>query len=173
MLKTNTPLLTLAFIMICILGMSPAVHAEGLTKAERIAIYKDYMDAEGYRSRIDQDGDLEFKLDGFTYFIIVQEDDPEYFRIALPNIWPIESEQERLEVFAAANKATADTKVCKVFAMEDNVWISVELFVPDQDAAKAVFRRSLSTIKTAMDEFVSLMKKETPPASWPFSKSNN
>ena len=52
-----------------------------------------------------------------------------FFRLVFPNFWEIESDGERAQALGAAQEATADTKVAKVFLVKDNVWASVELFV--------------------------------------------
>ena len=98
------------------------------------------LSAEGYRPSIDGDGDVKFKREGRTYFIIVSEKDPEFFRLVLANIWEIENDVERSRVLQAADHSNAASKVSKVYIVKDNVWVCVELFV----AAPEDFRGRLS-----------------------------
>ena len=88
-------------------------------------VYLEHLKDEGYRPALDDDGDIYFKKEGKTYLIILDEDDPTFFRLVFPNFWEIESDEERERVVHAASAATAATKVTKVFPVEDNVWASI------------------------------------------------
>ncbi|GAB4321518.1 MAG: hypothetical protein Kow0069_25870 [Promethearchaeota archaeon] len=124
-----------------------------MDKKKRAKIVYDYLKEEGYRPEYDPDGDVVFKQEGRTYVIILEERDPEFFRIVFPNFWPIESQEERLMVSIAANEATAKTKAAKVFPIRDNVWASLESFVDPFESFKKVFKRSMSAIWTSVMNF--------------------
>ena len=138
-----------------------AFAAEGgeLDKPGLQKLYVDYLSAEGYRPEVDEDGDVVFKREGMTYFINVAEDDQEFFSVVLPNIWPIESEEERAMVLAAADRANGKAKVSKVFSMDDDVWVATELFVARPGDFTGVFQRALSAIDTATDIFTENMQE--------------
>lgn len=133
---------------------------ESMSKKELQTLYSDYLDKEGFRPEIDEDGDVVFKREGWVYFINVSEDDTNFFSVVLPNIWPIESEEERAKVLAAADHANGKAKVTKVFTMNDNVWVATELYVAKPEDFKGVFQRAVSSIETAADMFSSKMKEE-------------
>lgn len=128
-------------------------------KAYRVNIFSDFLRSEGYVPEIDDDGDIVFKYEGFTYLIILDATDEEFFRVVLPNFWSIENVVERAKVEQAAIAATADTKVAKVFPVRDNVWATVELFCSPIENAKDVFRRSMSALQTAVRTFADEMNK--------------
>lgn len=131
---------------------------EAQSKSELQDMYISYLKREGFQPEIDSDGDVRFKSEGFTYFIQVNEDDVSYFRLVLANIWPIESEEERIEVAFACDYANAEVKVCKVHMVSDNVWISFEAFLPDPKDFKAIFKRAMNTIDLAKDKYVDRMR---------------
>jgi hypothetical protein len=121
-------------------------------------IYSDFLSTEGFRPTQDPDGDLVFKKEGRTYLIICDDEDPTFFRLVFPNFWSIESDAERLQALTAAQEATADTKVAKVFLVKDNVWASVELFVADPAAVAPVFERSMGALESAVNRYAGVMR---------------
>ncbi len=128
-----------------------------MNKAERSRLYADFLKGEGYSPEVDNDGDLHFKYEGRTYFILIQDNDPGFFRLVLPGIWSIDDEQERAAVEHACVVATATTKVAKVFPVETRVWGSVELFISPPEQFKAVFTRSLQALGSCVQRFASEM----------------
>lgn len=127
------------------------------TKKERAEMYRAFLEEEGYRPRIDDDGDVIFKCEGRNYIIILDDEDDEFFRIVYPNFWGIESEPELAEVKEAALNATIRVKVAKVFPVGDSTWAEIELFCFPPEAFKPVFRRCLAALQTAVQTFISTM----------------
>jgi hypothetical protein len=149
------------FLALIIAAIMPAAAREANkpTKKELQQLYSEYLREEGYKPEIDGDGDVVFKREGRVYFIAVSEKDPEFFRVVLANIWPIESEEERSQVLIAADLSNAKSKVAKVFTVKDDVWVSVELFLSSPADFKGVFNRSMSGIDYGTNEFVSAMRE--------------
>ncbi|MGQ9494262.1 MAG: hypothetical protein ACUVR2_10960 [Anaerolineae bacterium] len=130
-----------------------------MSKAERVQTFHNFLHDEGYVPSLDEEGDIRFKCEGRTYLVILDERDEEFFQLAFPNFWPIESEEERAKVENAALTATAQTKVAKVFPVRDNVWATIELFCSSIDHAKTVFHRSLGALQSAVVTFADEMRK--------------
>jgi hypothetical protein len=122
-------------------------------------MYMDYLEEEGYKPEIDSDGDVQFKAEGKTYFINVVEDDPTYFRVVLANIWPIESEDERAQCLIAVDHSNAKAKVTKSYLVKDNIWVGIELFLPEASDFKEIFRRSMSALNNGVSHFVTKMRE--------------
>jgi hypothetical protein len=117
-------------------------------------MYMHYLQAEGYTPKVDSDGDVTFKAEGRSFYIEVNEDDLEFFRVVFPNFWEIESETERAEAAAAASWANMRTKVAKVYlTTRDDTSISAELFVVRPEDFQEVFPRCISVITTALEHF--------------------
>ena len=129
-----------------------------MTRAERAQMYEAYLREEGYSPKVDEDGDIVFKIEGRVYLIMIPEDDEEFFRIIFPNFWSIGSEEERVKVNTACMEATKDTKVAKVFPVRDNTWASIELFCMPPESFRLVFRRCMSALRRAVDTFVQQVK---------------
>jgi hypothetical protein len=122
-------------------------------------MYMNYLKEEGFTSSVDNDGDVQFQYEGKTYFIEVNEKDPEFFRVVLPNIWPIESPEEEAMAIVAAEYSTDKTKVVKTILVKDNVWLSAESFVKVPEDFQGIFKRTLSAIQTSVGHYVEKMEE--------------
>ena len=124
-----------------------------MTKTELAEMYRGYLAEEGYVPHIDEDGDIVFKFEGASYLVAIDEDDPEFFRLVLPNICPIESEREGELVLRAAMHSTAKTKAVKVYPVRDNTWAALEMFCAPPETFKSVFQRCLRALQTGVRQF--------------------
>lgn len=138
-------------------GTAGAEITNPTTRAEYQQFYVDYLTGEGYRPEVDSDGDVSFKREGLTYYIIVTESDAEFFEMALPNIHSIESESDRAEAYVAADYSNAKSKVSKVYLVGDDVWVTVELFIATPSDFKNVFQRSVSALLNGANNFIEKM----------------
>jgi hypothetical protein len=130
------------------------------TKEKVRQMYVDYLTGEGYQPTVSKEGGLViFKREGRTYCVSVPDSDFMFFTVVLANIWPIENQEERLKVLAAADASNAKTKVCKVHTVDNNVWVTIELFVEKPEDFKAVFKRSMSAVDRGVANFVAKMKE--------------
>ena len=124
-----------------------------MTNQELAELYRAHLSEEGFSPKIDSDGDVIFKFEGRSHFISVNAEDENFFRLIFPNFWPIENEDERKKVNAAALQATAKTKVAKIFPVKDNVCASIEMFCSPPEVFKAVLTRSLNALRAGVENF--------------------
>lgn len=146
---------TLTFLSV--LFFTSTIQAQQWSESKLQTMYLDFLDGEGMEGSIDADGDVQFRYNDRTYFIEVNEEDNEFFRVVLPNIWPIESVQEGLEVVQACDEVNRSMKCTKAYVTNDDVWIAVELFLGNPDDFKGVFDRCLSAIEQGLETFVEEM----------------
>lgn len=140
-------------------GHALAADDPAEVKARLQKVYMEFLSDEGYRPEIDKDGDVQFKREGSSYFIQVDEADPEFFRLVYPNFWSIESDAERAKALAAIEAANADTKVCKIFTQKDNLWASIEAFQGQPSDFKPVFSRMMSALRSCSSSFARNMRQ--------------
>ena len=115
---------------------------------------QDFLTQEGYRAKLEADGDLSFKNEGKYYVIQCPPHDAAFIRLCAPNLWKIESEEEWQECRVQANAATCGTKCAKVYVTEKpSVWATLETFLPDEGAFTAVFYRGLGALDRAVSRF--------------------
>jgi hypothetical protein len=141
-----------AIVFLCLLIIAIPLFAQ-LTRTDLQTMYVDFLSEEGYGPKVDGDGDVVFKAEGRTFYIEVNENDLQYFRVVFPNFWKIGSETEKAKVAIAAAYASSKTKVAKAFILGDNTTISAEVYLTDPYDFKIVFKRMFSSISTAINHF--------------------
>jgi hypothetical protein len=114
-----------------------------MSKSELQQMYVSYLRDEGYQPSIDSDGDIAFKAEGRTFYIIVYDDDLEYFYILFPNFWEMESEAERRQFTEAASYVNRTTKLVTVFMTSHNdTSISASILVSKPEGFKNRFQKN-------------------------------
>ncbi len=122
-------------------------------------IYMDYCRMEGFENvHLDSDGDVQFTYEELQYYIGVNEDDLDYANLVLPNIWPIESEEEMLRALKACNYVTQNTKIIKAYVQNDNVMVACEIFVDRPEDFRDFIKVGIDFIGDAVERFVGQMQ---------------
>jgi hypothetical protein len=127
------------------------------SKPDLQSIYMEHLRNEGYVPSIDIDGDIQFKVSGDNYFIIIDEKDVKFFQIymgfSLSSINPEDA-------FLAANFSNRRSKVAKTSISSDGniASITVEMILNDPRDFAPVFARALSLIRNAENIFRSHLK---------------
>ncbi len=116
-----------------------------------------YLDSEGYRPSIDDDGDVSFKVEGLSYCILVDPGDKTFFRVLLPSIAKVEEDKSVYSMLAGAI-VCKDIKVAKVLLLKNHVHVFVELFCADEDAFIAVLDRSIRSASVAREKYYETIK---------------
>jgi hypothetical protein len=118
-------------------------------------MYVSYLKEQGYQPNIDSDGDVVFKAEGGTYYIIVDENDLGSFRILYPNFWSVESLDEKTKIYEVANYINRTTKVIKVFlnSRGDNTSMDVNIFIARPEDFKLHFQRMIDLLLSERREF--------------------
>jgi len=81
--------------------------------------------------------------------------------IIFPNLWEVNSQDERQIVEKAALEVTAQVKAAKVFITKnDKVSAAIEMFSSSLENSKIVFERCLSALNAAVGFFLLAMLKE-------------
>ncbi|HWG85640.1 MAG TPA: YbjN domain-containing protein [Deinococcales bacterium] len=125
-------------------------------------LYLDFLAEEGFRPKLDDDGDITFKYQGRRYLLWANEDDEAFFRLAAVYIWPIESDEERARALEAANDVNRGTKVGKVYLTQDDVWCAVELLFDPPEQFRGVFERALGVLEYCVRQFHDHMRASHP-----------
>ncbi len=124
-----------------------------MTKQEQAEMYRSYLAEEGYVPKVDESGDVVFKVEGQTYVILIDDEDDSFFRLAFPAFWEIESEEERRTVERAAAYVCMNTKVVKVYPMGDDTWATIEAFCEPPETFKAIFPRAIGALRSGAQAF--------------------
>lgn len=94
---------------------------------------------------------LSFSLNNLNYLFQWQEQDLNYFRIALPNVDNPQLSTERTGII---NQLVAGYKVAKAITMNDgNLWLVAESFIYSSDNVDKLFARMIYLLGQIFDEY--------------------
>lgn len=119
----------------------------------------DWLAGEGFRARLDDDGDIHFRHEGRVVYVVLAPDDLAYVRLLVPGLWKCDDEAELRAALAVANKLNDDVKVAKVVVgAKGGVFASIELLLDGLETFRSVALRCLDLLGAARWEFRSRMR---------------
>lgn len=133
----------------------PAAEAEA--RIHPTALYLQGLKVEGYEASMEVENQIEFQTEGFTLYVLFDPRDAEYFRLVLPNFWPIADAAERVRAERAADRVNRRVKVAKVHLNDNNMWAVVEMFVADPRHVLPVLRRAVRLLPEVVRRFSAAM----------------
>jgi len=125
---------------------------EEWSRADLQSIYMEHLRGRGYLPSVDVDGDIQFKVGGDNYFIIIDDNDIQFFQVYMGfSLGAITLE----DAMQAANIANRRSKVAKITISPDGrvASITIELLLNTPTDFAPVFARSLSLIRNAENIF--------------------
>ena len=132
----------------------PAEHAPTpFTPTRYAAEVLDFLAEEGFRPSLDEEGDVVFKYEGGWYFLITSKDDATYFALYHLRFWPLDDAAERLRAHEAAALAHMQIRIGRITVLDDNVSASVDAYLPDDQAWRALLLRNLSGLQALVRTF--------------------
>ncbi|MFX7140150.1 hypothetical protein ABTH88_19695, partial [Acinetobacter baumannii] len=87
------------------------------------------------------------------YALCFDEDDPDFAKLILPNVWRIDSEPELRQALAALDQVNRRMKLVKAHTQAGAVWFTVELLFDDQRAWERHLSRAVRAIARAVMMF--------------------
>lgn len=120
----------------------------------------EYLQEEGYRPHLDDDGDIKLKCGGKTYWITGYGDDDIYVRVfAAGQIWPMKTEEEWQLALQVTDGITRDYTGVKAYTVnKDDVFFSIDLLLCEPTIFPTVFKRCISALDAAVRDFISSIK---------------
>ena len=112
----------------------------------------DYLKQQGLCPNFDNDNDIVFKYQMLTFIYFNNDDDQQFFRLALPGIFDV-SEENRVTVLEAMNEVNKMMKVAKLFIHRNDVWISTEIMMDSTPVLDDLIPRLLNILMGARKEF--------------------
>jgi hypothetical protein len=127
-------------------------------------MYLTFFRNNGINAAIDSDGDVGFewkseRLSPLNLYIMVDEDDQQYFRIEMFSGYSLNTAQARRQALFAASAATRDAFVAKLFVNGngDNIGVRAGAFVVSPGDFEAVFFKLMEGIEQVLLSFLYYM----------------
>ena len=156
-------------------AVSPADAPERTraTPEERIAakraLYEEYLKAEGYRYKVDEDGDLSLRREGRGLVLFASDEDTQHFRLSIPAFWECESAAEADQALDLVNQMNKGYKMVRFVLVDGWVWANVEMYIEPLSAFRSTFDRCADLLCETTAEFSRRMRRaqSTTPAALP------
>jgi hypothetical protein len=134
--------------------------AQDVSKRDLQSMYLSYLRGEGYSPRVDDEGDIAFEKNDLNFYILVDEDDLEYFNLLFPGIYSVDNQQDRQRAADAISKVNRERKVAKVYLNSEETTVSVaaEIFVRRPGDFAGTFTRMFNNVLLAAQDFLEAME---------------
>lgn len=117
-----------------------------------------YLKEEGFCPKEDEIS-IDFKCEGRNYAFFYDEDDDQYFRLMMPNIFEV-TDENRDAVLYALNETNNALKVVKAYTpIPQAVWIGFEVLVDSTPVLADLVPRALSMLRAAQQKFYEEIQK--------------
>ena len=136
----------------------------GWTKTGLQNLYLEKIAEEGFRPTKDPDGDIQFRVLGSNYFVIIDENDLEFFQIYTGFWLDTITMEEAYEIVNIANRRSKVAKI-SLSTNEDEpdriiVSITAELLVETPEDFAQIFSRAISLLANARNIFQTLLQAQ-------------
>lgn len=102
----------------------------------------EFLKTQGFCPEVDEHGGIIFKYQMATFLFINNDEDEEFFQLAMPHIYQV-TDDNRDIVLEAANKTNTSMKVAKISVMDDSVWAFFEILLDQSPDVKDIIPRAL------------------------------
>ena len=105
------------------------------------------LEKMGYKPEIDNDGDIMFRFQMKSVFVMTGDEDEKYVSVMLPQFHEIVDGEETL-VLAVCNKMTRELKLAKAYIDQTfkNVTATCEFFYANEESLEQNLRNSLQML---------------------------
>ena len=116
------------------------------------AMMMEYLQNEGFRPEATDYG-LDFKCEGKNFVFFNDEDDEQYFRLMMPNIFDV-TDENRDFVLRALNIINTEIKVIKAYTpVPDSIWIGFEVLVDSTPILGDLVPRAIGMLNAGQKRF--------------------
>lgn len=117
----------------------------------------EFLRKQGFCPDVDSDnGNIYFKYQMRSFIFFNNDDDEEFFQLALPGIFDVTEENREL-VLEAANTVNSNYKVIKCCIIGDSVWILFENMLDSTPEVSDIVPRALNILMGGQNDFYQKM----------------
>ena len=118
----------------------------------------DYLKSQGLQPEETPFG-IYFKYQMLNFLVFHEDEDSQFFRIALPGIFDVDG-NNRTDALEAVNKTNKSIKVAKALIPDDDVWIATEHLLDADPKYDDIIPRSLHILIQARGVFYDALREE-------------
>lgn len=108
----------------------------------------EFLKTQGFCPEVDEQGSIIFKYQMATFLFINNNEDEEFFQLAMPHIYQV-TDDNRDIVLEAANKTNTSMKVAKISILGDSAWAFFEILLDQSPDVKDIIPRALNILMGA------------------------
>jgi len=130
-----------------------------LSSAAKLAF--NYLTSEGYRPYIDEDNDVMFKAQGYTFYIDNYKNDDTYLRVVMPGIKSIDKDEalQHISALYACNEINAGKKFIKAYMAESgSVYLSAQTYLGSSSDVSEFISTAIDFMISATDAWYEAYK---------------
>lgn len=117
-----------------------------------------YLKEEGFCPKEDEIS-IDFKCEGRNFAFFYDEEDDQYFRLMMPNIYEV-TDENRDAVLNALNETNNAIKVVKAYTpIPKAVWIGFEVLVDSTPVLADIVPRGLNMLRAAQNKFYEVIEQ--------------
>ncbi|MFZ6693057.1 hypothetical protein [Undibacterium sp. SXout20W] len=120
-----------------------------MTQESHVDYLLNYLLNEGFSAIVDADGDITFKFEGLDYALCFDEDDADFAKIILPNIWQIKDQSELNQAMCMLDNVNRKMKVVKGYTTRDTVWFAAEVLFSERTQLAIFIKRIIRALAHA------------------------
>ncbi len=125
-----------------------------LSKAARAAY--DFLSKEGYKPYIDEDDDVVFKAQGYSFYVDNTKSDDTYLQIVLPYLMEVDAEDlvQFWSAMGACNEVTHNIKLVQAYVDDDgDVMFATDTYLGNDGKMDEFIDASITYMIRAIDSF--------------------
>ena len=112
----------------------------------------EFLRTQGFCPEQDENNSIIFKYQMITYIYINNDEDEDFFQLAMPFIYDV-TDDNRDITLEAVNQTNASVKVAKASIIDNNVWLFFEIFLDSTPEVKDIIPRGLNCLMATRQTF--------------------
>lgn len=147
--------LLLPFLLMCIV-----TYAQKDFNSSQLTLRNDiqsFLKTEGFQPSIDSDGDIMFKRQGKTYYVVISADNIKPLFVALSRYFKYDEDVTVTKASFYAQEI-AKYKMCKMIVGNQEYRLTTQMFLTNHTAFTSIFYKLLDILDSAEEELISLSK---------------
>lgn len=150
-----------SIVTLCVSVFANAQDVSSLGTAARLSY--EWLQEEGYKPRIDEGGDVSFKVEGWSLFVHDDNRDENYLMLVMPSIESVDVDENPISMLyalAVCNEITRDNKMIKAWMTDSgNIWLTAESYIDSNPIVGDYLKRAIRYLLISREKFIETYEK--------------